>query len=125
MEGSYTAPIFILILNVFLIIVLRLKRMALLKSLNKLESKNTRVFICYSIGHIKYMFQKNGEDMRHFRFSVKGEIVLKHQSIYGDFGTGIKIKPLNINLGGRFFKFLETDLDRTVFTVVKKKFKNK
>ena len=35
--------------------------MAFLKSLKNLEYKNTKVFIYYSIGLIKYRFQKNGE----------------------------------------------------------------
>ena len=69
---------------------------------------------------MKITFQKNGENGRIFHFSVNGDILLKHKLIYGNGGTGIKIKPLNINLGGRFFKFLEMDLDRTIYTILKK-----
>ena len=104
MGEPYIFPVFILILNIYLIIILKLKRMVYLRSLQKLESKNTRVFIYYDIGWIKFVFKKNRENGRVFRFSVEGEILLKHQFIYGNGGTGVKIKPLNINLEGRFFK---------------------
>ena len=51
MGKPYIFPIFILILNIYLIIVLRLKRMPYIKSLKKLESKIAKVFIFYSIGN--------------------------------------------------------------------------
>ena len=124
MGEPYIFPIFILILNIYLIIILKLKRMVYLKSLQKLESKNTQVFIYYCTNRMKITFKKNRENGRIFHFSVNGEILLKHKLIYGNRGTGIKIKPLNINLGGRFFTFLEIDTDRTLFTIIKKNLKN-
>ena len=70
------------------------------RSSKKAESKNTRIFIYYCLKHMKYTFQKNGENGEKFQFSVNGEISLKYKFIYGNGGTGSKIKPLNINLGG-------------------------
>ena len=121
MGEPYIFPIFILILNIYLIIILKLKRMVYLKSLQKLESKNTQVFVYYCIRRMKFAFKKNRENGRIFHFSVDGEILLKKTFIYENGGTGIKIKPLNLNLGGRFFKFLETDTDKTLFTIIRKK----
>ena len=121
MDGPYIPLIFTLILDIYLIIILRLKRMVFLRSSKKVESRNTQVFIYYHLDRMKIVFQKNGENGRNFHFSVNGEILLKHKLIYGNVGTGLKIKPLNINLGGRFFKFLKMDLDRTIYTVFKKK----
>ena len=68
--------------------------MAFLKSLKNVESKNVKLYIYYSMDHMKYMFKKNeGSDGRHFKFSVNGEILLMHKFIYENGGTGIKIKP--------------------------------
>ena len=124
MDEPYISLVFMLILNIYLSIILKLKRMVYFKSSQKLESKNTRVFIYYHLNRMKIGFQKNQENGRIFHFSVNGEISVKLKLIYGNVGTGIKIKPLNINLGGRFFKFLEMDIDRTIFTILKKKIKN-
>ena len=121
MDEPYIFPIFILILNIYLIIILKLKRMVYLRSPQKLESKNTHVFIYYCINPMKFTFKKNQENGRIFHFSVNGEILLKQKFIYGNGGNGIKIKPLNINLGGRFFKLLEMNTDRTLFIIIKKK----
>ena len=74
---------------------------------------------------MKFKFHKNGENEIDFLFSVNGEISLKHQFIYGNGDSGVKIKILNINLGGRFFKFLEMGIDKTTFTILRKNFKNK
>ena len=62
MGEPYISLIFTLILNIYLIIILKLKRMVYLRSLKKEESKNTRVFIYYCLKHMKYTFQKNGEN---------------------------------------------------------------
>ena len=99
MVEPYICRIFILILNIYLIIILKLKRMVYLRSLQKLESKNTQDFIYYCMNRMKIAFKKIRENGRIFHFSVNGEILLKHKFIYGNGGTGIKIKPLNINLG--------------------------
>ena len=73
MEEPYIFPIFMLILNIYLIIILRLKRMAFLKSLKNVESKNVKLYVYYSMDHMKYMFKKNeGSNGRHFKFSVNG-----------------------------------------------------
>ena len=124
MDRAYIPLIFMVILNIYLSIILKLKRMVFLRSPKKLESKNTQVFIYYHLNRMKIAFQKNQKNGKIFHFSVNGEILLKHKLIYGNGGTGIKIKPLNINLGGRFFKFLEMGLDRTIYIVFKKKLKN-
>ena len=95
--------------------------MLYLRFLQKLESKNTQLFIYDSTNRMRFTFKKSKENGRIFHFSVNGEILLEHEFINGNGGTGIKIKPLNINLGGRFFKFLNTDIDKTFFTIIKKK----
>jgi len=98
--------------------------MAFLKSLKNVESKNVKLYIYYSMDHMKYMFKKNeGSNGRHFKFSVNGEILLMYKFIYENGGTGMKIKPLDINLGDRFFKFFDMKLDKTFFTTIRKKFK--
>ena len=74
MGEAYIFPIFILILNIYLIIILKLKRMVYLKSLQKLESKNTQVFIYYCTNRMKIAFKKNRENGRIFHFSVNGGI---------------------------------------------------
>ena len=124
MGEPYICAIFILILNIYLIIILKLKRMVYLRSLQKLESKNTQLFVYYSTNRMRFKFKKNKENGRIFHFSLNGEILLEHEFINGNGGTGIKIKPLNLNLGGRFFKFLEMDLDRTIYIILEKKIKN-
>ena len=121
MGEPYIFLIFILILNIYLIIILKLKRMVYLRSLQKLESKNTQLFIYGSANRMKFMFKKNKENGRVFHFSVNGEILLKYKFINGNGGTGIKIKPLNLNLGGQFFKFLKKNTDSTYFTIIKRK----
>ena len=121
MDEPYIFLIFILILNIYLIIILKLKRMVYLRSLQKLESKNTQLFIYASTNRAKFTFKKNKENWRIFHFSVNGEILLKYKFINGNGGTGIKIKPLNLNLGGQFFKFLKTGTDKTFFTIIRKK----
>ena len=121
MDEPFIFLIFILILNIFLIITLKLKRMVYLRSLQKLESKNTQLFIYDSTNRMRFTFKKNKENGGVFHFSVNGEILLKYKFISGNDGTGIKIKPLSLNLGGQFFKFLKTNTDKTFFTIIRKK----
>ena len=95
MDEPYIPLILTLILNIYLIIILRLKGMACLRSPQKLESKITQ-------NRMKIAFQKNRENGRILYFSLNGKILLKHKLIYENGCTGIKIKPLNINLGVDF-----------------------
>ena len=62
MDEPYIFLIEILILNIYLIITLKLKRMVYLRSLQKLESKNTQLFIYDSTNRMKFTFKKNKEN---------------------------------------------------------------
>ena len=86
MDGPYIPLIFMVILNLYLIIIFKLKKMVFLRSPKKLESKNTQVFIYYHLNRMKIAFQKNGENGRIFHFSVNGDI-FSSISLYMEMGV--------------------------------------
>ena len=71
MDEPYISLVFMLILNIYLSIILKLKRMVYFRSSQKLESKNTQVFIYYHLNRMKIGFQKKSRKWENFPFFCK------------------------------------------------------